>query len=1249
MIARWGMDEGSGTTVGSTAGTTINGTITGAGSTWIAGAPFNLNFNQPPAQPTLVAPANGATGVSTAPDLTVAVSDPNNDNLTVTFYGRVKGAAGSNFTIAALPDTQVYSQNASYPSNTACPSGSAEFNAQTQWIVNHQTTDNIVYVSHLGDMTESGGNDTGETQWQVGSTAMNKLEVVASPAGGIPFGFAPGNHDVAGSITLYEKYFGAARFASRPYYGGHYNTDNRNSYDLFSASGMNFMVINIDCSATPAAGPLAWADALLKANSNRRSIVVCHDLLTSGNAFTSAGSAVYEALKGNPNLFLMLGGHLDTEGQKTDTFNGSTIYSLRSDYQTRSNGGDSWMRLMEFQPANNLIQVRTFAPCRNGGAGTYETDADSQFTLSYNMAGAGAYAMIGMPQSVLSGGTATVNWPGLAQGTQYEWYVTVSDGNTTINGPTWGFTTGTGGNHPPTVTQPADQTNTEGQVVSLQVVASDQDGDSLSYFATGLPTGLTIGASTGLIAGTISAGASSGSPHNVTVTVSDGKGGSTPTSFTWTVGTSAFRPCGSDPSLVGCWLMDEGSGTVANDGGALPANNATWTGAPAWVAGQSGGAISLNGTSQYGSTPDEASLDIANQITLAAWIKPEQYATQDLVKKATNGSVDGYELTLSTTKTDDPPSSQKVFVRFNQFTSGDTYRVNSLNDYPINGTWIHVAATYDGSMIRLYVNGVQESSLAANIAIVANGVPLSLGAESNGGRKFKGALDQVRVYNRALSAQEVAGLVAGSLPPTGLACTDLAAKPTTTTSGEKPQSKVWQYAGAWWSVFPTDVSGASSAGTWLWKLVGTTWTEVLKLSSRTDAKADVKVAGNLIHALLYADTNTQLVSAQYNTGTGAYQLWSSRPAPSSISLPNSEVATIDIDSTGRMWLATRAGDNVPPAIVVYYSDSPYATWNGPITLATGVIANDDIAVVTALPGKIGVLWANENPSVQRFGFRTHIDGTDPNTWTADEVPASQSAVNGVGTGMADDHMNVAVASDGTLYAAVKTSYDTAGYPRMALLVRRPVGTWDNLYGLDESGTRPIVLLDEANGVLTVIYTQSEGNNPIVYRQSALGTIAFDGRKTLQAGSYNDASSTKQNYTAEFVTIFSNGAMMAGEICRPGPTATVALPQPPVPTIGVSGSNVHFTWPKVILDVTPNPTTVYRYQVYRSLLPYFQPGDQSSPLPQNQPTDLTYDDAGVMSSTTAYYYVLRAVNGVGPSADSKRTGKFTFTVTPGTGP
>jgi large repetitive protein len=798
--------------------------------------------------------------------------------------------------------------------------------------------------------------------------------------------------------------------------------------------------------------------------------------------------------------------------------------------------------------------------------------------------------------------------------------------------------------------------------------------------------------------------------------------------------------CGSDPSLVGCWLLDEGSGPVAYDGGAVPANDATLVGSPTWMPGHSGGAISLNGTTQYGTTPDETSLDIVNQITLAAWVKPEKYETQDLIKKAANGSVNGYELSLSTTKPTDLPSSQKVFARFNQVTSGDTYRLNSTTMYPIDGTWIHAAVTYDGATMRLYINGVQESSLDTNIAIVANDEPLSLGAQRTSGgsasRFFQGTLDDVRVYNRALSVAEIQALVSGNHPPvanadshttpqdtalnvaapgvlgndtdadsdpltatkmsdpahgtlnsfgsdgsftytpaagysgadsftykasdgvadsniatvsltvgqtpsmpTGLSCVALQPKPLTAGTGEKPQSKVWQYAGAWWAVFPTSSSGASSAGTWLWKLDPNTsaWTEVLKLSDATNVKADVKVDGSVVHALLYAGSSTQLVSVEYAGDT--YQPWTGRGSGAvNISLPNSEIATFDFDTTGRMWLATE-NDSVDQ-IVAYYSDSPYSVWNGPITLATAV-NDDDIAVVTRLPGlnQIGVLWSNQN--LQRFGFRTHADGNDPMIWNADEVPASQSALN-VGLGMADDHLNVATTSNGTLYAAVKTSYDTGGYPKIALLVRRPAGTWDPLYEVDQAGTRSIVEVDEANDVLNVIFTSNEGYNDIVYKQSPLGTIMFGARQTMRSGGFNDASSTKNNYTAEFVVIFGSSTQVVGEICRP----TGARPQPPVPTIGVNESSVHFEWPPVTKDVNNNDTTVYKYQVYRSLAPYFQPGDQSSPLPQNQPTGLEYDDVGVMLNTTAYYYVWRAANAVGPSADSQRTGKFTFTLTPG---
>ena len=117
--------------------------------------------------------------------------------------------------------------------------------------------------------------------------------------------------------------------------------------------------------------------------------------------------------------------------------------------------------------------------------------------------------------------------------------------------------------------------------------------------------------------------------------------------------------------------------------------------------------------------------------------------------------------------------------------------------------------------------------------------------------------------------------------------------------------------------------------------------------------------------------------------------------------------------------------------------------------------------------------------------------------------------------MADDHLNMKVAADGTLYAAVKTSYDTGGYPLMALLVRRPGGTWDNLYAVDTSGgTRPIVALNEAAGTVRVIYTGSG----IVYKESPVSSISFGSAQTLISGSVNNATSTKQNWTNSLVVL-----------------------------------------------------------------------------------------------------------------------------------
>jgi hypothetical protein len=385
---------------------------------------------QAPNEPVPVQPSDGAIGVSTSPTLGVTVSDPDSTSLNVTFYGRQAAAeAGEDFTIVVLPDTQFYSE--SYPST---------FTAQTNWIVNNAADRNIAFVTHVGDVVNVYNNTT---QWANAVTSMSVLEgALPGYPEGIPYGIAMGNHDnnYGADSSYYNTNFGVSRFNGRTYYGGHYGSNNDNHYGLFSGSGLDFIIIHVaydDVSLNTAI--LDWADGLLKTYSNRRAIVVYHDTVLTGNPgpFSTQGQAIYDALKDNPNLFLMLGGHTAGEGRRSDTFNGSTVYSLLSDYQSRSNGGSGWLRIMEFSPANNEIRVKTYSPTLD----QWETDADSQFTLAYDMGGAGPYVNLGTVSGIASGGNASISWSGLGPGTPYEWFVGVSDGSVTTTSEAWSFTT----------------------------------------------------------------------------------------------------------------------------------------------------------------------------------------------------------------------------------------------------------------------------------------------------------------------------------------------------------------------------------------------------------------------------------------------------------------------------------------------------------------------------------------------------------------------------------------------------------------------------------------------------------------------------------------------------------------------------------------------------------------------------------------------------------------------------------------
>ncbi|HYF34224.1 MAG TPA: Ig-like domain-containing protein, partial [Prosthecobacter sp.] len=441
----------------------------------------HVSPNQPPAVAP-VSPPEGALGIAAGGTaaLEASVSDPENQPLTVTFYGRAKMAQpGPDFTLVTLPDTQFYSEN----NNNRF----SQFLSQTNWIVSQKNALNIAFVAHMGDMVQNG--DSLEAQWIRADSAMDIIEDPATTflTHGIPWGGAPGNHDIgtgggSGTTNFWNQYFGTSRWSGRPYFQGNYGVNNNNNYQFFSASGLDFIIINLAyrTSADPAVHD--WADALLKAHPNRRGIITSHWIIGTGvpASFGGQGQALYDNLKDNPNLFLMLCGHIHGEGMRTDTFEGRTVYTVLQDYQDRSGapgglgGGDAWLRYFTFSPANNAIHAKTYRTT----SGAFETDADSQFTLPYNMSGgSNSWVPLGTVDIAAGATTASLDWTGLDDLTEYEWYAAVSDGPNSIGSGVRSFTTA--GNTPPTVTltAPAESAAFAMPVtINLAATAADAGG-----------------------------------------------------------------------------------------------------------------------------------------------------------------------------------------------------------------------------------------------------------------------------------------------------------------------------------------------------------------------------------------------------------------------------------------------------------------------------------------------------------------------------------------------------------------------------------------------------------------------------------------------------------------------------------------------------------------------------------------------------------------------------------------------------
>jgi len=225
-------------------------------------------------------------------------------------------------------------------------------------------------------------------------------------------------------------------------------------------------------------------------------------------------------------------------------------------------------------------------------------------------------------------------------------------------------------------------------------------------------------------------------------------------------GDSVLATTGLDVGLIGHWPLNEVSGTTTYDASGN-SNDGTLVGDTAWVAGQVGGAATFDSNGDYISIANESFFDFerTDPFSISAWFKRASNTTEDDIVEKWNS--EGYDIYFF---------GGDDYLRFSLDGNNSQAAVRTTSTLN-TGTWYHVVATYDGSSstsgMKLYVDGVSQSlSVVRNdlSETIQNNVKLAIGAENGdfpaASTSFDGEIDDVRVYDRELTAEEVADLYA---------------------------------------------------------------------------------------------------------------------------------------------------------------------------------------------------------------------------------------------------------------------------------------------------------------------------------------------------------------------------------------------------------------------------------------------------------------------------------------------------------
>lgn len=322
-------------------------------------------------------------------------------------------------------------------------------------------------------------------------------------------------------------------------------------------------------------------------------------------------------------------------------------------------------------------------------------------------------------------------------------------------------------------------------------------------------------------------------------------------------------------------------------------------------------------------------------------------------------------------------------------------------------------------------------------------------------------------------------------------------------TADKPQSKVWHWAGTWWCILYDGLEGSSFYRLEEGTLKKAEFPDALVFPV-APARADILCDADDLYVLMYAGGDTLFSKFRYQAEEDEYFLQEGFPVPVEI-FEGAETAVLARDSRGVLWVTYESQGRV------YVSHSKTGQyWLENAVIGTG-LSGDDISSVVSLDDQLGIFWSNQER--ESLYFRVRSDFQDPQVWGRTEVVATGGLV-------ADDHVNLAVL-DGQVYAATKTSVDDGKgggegptQAQLVLNVRSKQGAW-KLYDVaplsDQNVTRPIVVLDDENREGYVFYREGQR---IVYKSSSLDHLDFSGNAataiSVPGVTLNNVTSTKQN-------------------------------------------------------------------------------------------------------------------------------------------